>query len=99
MTLLVGFDPRRNAQEILDVMPNFMRDNVGLGEISRRMKSVAKILKETHIEINFLIFGAIERTHRRLGKSAGRVHSTREQHELGFPICLSRSAKYVRPGV
>jgi hypothetical protein len=59
-------------------MPDLVRNHIGLGELARLAADIAsaeaslEILKETCVEVNFLIKGAIERTHSRLRKPATR---------------------------
>ena len=50
------------ARQILDVVPDFMRDDVRLREIARRLEAALKLVKKTEVEIHALIAGAVERT-------------------------------------
>src|SRR6516165_4023117 len=99
MTLLIGLDLPGNTQQILHVMSNLMRDHICLGEVPRRPESIAKILEETHVEVDLLIERTVERTHCRLRKSASRVDRTREQDKLGFPVRFTCTTKQIGPSV
>ena len=74
------------AEQVLDMMTNFVRDYVGCGKITRRAESGLQLLKERQIDIELLISGAVERTHRGTGAATGRTNLIPEQHERRFAI-------------
>src|SRR5688572_2245428 len=77
----VGTIPARKIEDVLHVMTDFVRDNIGLGKISRSLKSVAKFLKERKIQVDLFVPWTVERAHRGLSESAGGLHSSRKQYE------------------
>jgi hypothetical protein len=56
-----------NPQDLLDVMPNFMRQHIGLGKLPRGAESTFQLLVESEVDINLFVFGAIKGARRRLG--------------------------------
>src|SRR5262249_25666533 len=86
-------------KQILNVMPNFVRDHVSLRKVSRRLEANAEFLKETHVEIDLSVFRTIKRTSCGLCKAACGRHLTGEQHELRFLICATHVPKDFRPCV
>ena len=49
--------------QVLDVMADLVRQHIGLGEIARRTMLVLHILEEAKVDIDLLIFRAVERPH------------------------------------
>ena len=62
---------RQNAHQVFDVVANFMRDHVGVGEIATAAEFALHVTKERRVEINLLVGGAIKRPHCRLRCAAG----------------------------
>ena len=74
----VAFDLFSDAELILYVMADFVRDDVGLSEIAGSLESIAKVLKEARVQIDLFIGRAIERSDSRLSKPARRIHRAGE---------------------
>src|SRR3546814_2822818 len=73
----------RRAEQILDVMAEFVRDHVILREIALGAEAVLKLVEKARVEIDALIAGAVERPHRRLRRAAARLAVARVEDELG----------------
>src|SRR5512134_3896370 len=69
----------RNAKKILDMVAHFMGNDVGLGKIAWSPKPLGHFLEEGEIEIQLAILWAIERSHRRRCRAAGREQGARKQ--------------------
>src|SRR5688572_31266634 len=68
----------RDAGDRLDVMSDFVRNDVGLREVARRAESLIEVPEEGEVEIHLPIVRAIERPHRRLSDAACGLRSLRE---------------------
>jgi hypothetical protein len=61
--------PRQKAELVLNVMPDLMRNHVGLRELAGFAASITtaeaslQVLEEARIEIDLLVVRTIERTH------------------------------------
>ena len=64
---------RFDAEQFLDVMPELVREHVGLREIARRTEALLQLSEEAQIEIDDLIGGTVERAGCGLREAAGRV--------------------------
>ena len=70
------------------MMPDFMRNHVGLGEITGRPESVAHLIEKNQIDIDFLVGRTIERSHRGLSEAASRLRGAAE-HDQGRLLITS----------
>lgn len=68
-TSLRTTNPIGDTGEVLDMMADFMRDNIGISEIAAAAH-LLHLLEEGSIEIDPLIGRAIKGAHRRLGRAA-----------------------------
>src|SRR6202011_6146970 len=72
--LLQPRHPRQDAEQVLDVMPRFMGDDVGRGELAGIARTAVKpgldLTEKSGIEKNLLFRRAVERPHRRLRHAA-----------------------------
>ena len=72
--LLQPLHPRQDAEQVLDVMPRFMRDDVGRRELAGAARAAAKtcldLAEERGVEEDLLVRRAVERPHRRLRHAA-----------------------------
>src|SRR5215831_7514235 len=75
-----------NSKQVLDVMTNFVSQNIRLCEISGGPKAVSQFIVEPQIDIDLLISRAIEGTGGRFGESTRRSHSVAKQHELRIMV-------------
>jgi hypothetical protein len=66
----------QNAEQILHVMPDLVRDHVGLGKLARFAANVAAakargdLIEEGGVEVDLLVGRTVERSHGALGFSA-----------------------------
>src|SRR3954447_2972052 len=71
------FRSRQDAEQILHVMANFVRDYVSLRELTGFAAAAAKprldLVEERSVEIDLLVIGTIERPHCSLGRAATRL--------------------------
>jgi len=51
-----------DSQKFLDVMPEFVRENISLRELAGCAEAAAQFIEKTEVNIDSLVFGAIERT-------------------------------------
>ena len=81
------------------MVADFVRDDVGLGEIAGNAEAAFQLVEETQVEIDFLVFGTIERSDGGAGKTAGRLHRAVEQHEFGISILAAHAAELFVPDI
>src|SRR5262249_8693930 len=98
-SLLICVDLITDAQQILDVMSDFMSNDICLREIARRMKAIAQFLKETRVEINLFIREAVERPHRRLTKAARGFDSPSKKDQFWFAVSYAFASENIRPRI
>ena len=60
-----------DAEQVLHMVANLMRDHIGLGEIARCAELVLHVLVEGEVDVDLLVGRAIERAHGGLGAAAG----------------------------
>src|SRR5690606_17047910 len=63
----------RNAADRLDMVTDFVRDDIGLRGIAGGTETLIEFAEKTGVEIDALIGGAIKGTHRRLRGTATRA--------------------------
>ena len=54
----------RDSHQGLDMMANFVRNDIGLREVTWRVEALIEIAEEGQIEVDLVIIGAIKRTDR-----------------------------------
>src|SRR5690348_7201791 len=59
-----------NAEQILHVMSNFMRDDIGLRKIASGTETVLELTEKTEVDVNASILRTIERTSGATGEAA-----------------------------
>ena len=91
-TALRGAQAFVDPEQMLDVVPDLMREHVGTGEFPRRAKMLLELVKEPEVEIHALVRRAVERSGRRLSRSAGGVDAVAEQHDARGLIAASQHA-------
>lgn len=52
----------RRADQILHVVTNFVRDDIGLREIARRAQTITHQIIEARVDVEFVVARAVERT-------------------------------------
>src|SRR5688572_1908085 len=92
-----GLDLVADPEEVLHVVPDLVRYDVGLREVSGRAVSPPQVLVEGEVDVELLIGRAVERTHRRLRETARRLGRLFEEDELGLTIGLTLRAEQVAP--
>ncbi len=78
-------------------MSDLMRDDVSLGKIAGRFKSLAQLTIESQVDINFLVVAAIKRPRCRLGEAAGRLNLAGKEHELRLRVITSGALENFTP--
>src|SRR5687768_12407285 len=64
-------------------MADFVREHVGLGEVTGSAEALVQLVKELEIEVYLAIAGAIERANGCLGEPASRLDGVAEEHGPG----------------
>src|SRR5262249_38845199 len=80
-------------------MADLVGNHVGLGEIAGRMKAVLQLPVEVEVDIDLVIEGAIERSHRRPTDAARRLHFASEQHQRRLLVALSSGLEDAIPDI
>ena len=80
-------------------MADLMRDDVGLGEITRRLESPFQLVIKTQVDIDFLITRAVKRPHLRHAGTAGCCNLTAIHFQLGYLVGLIVAGKFSSPDV
>src|SRR5262245_39312494 len=94
-----GLDLVADPQQVLDVMPDLVGDDVGLGEVSRSPKATAEFVEEIQVEVDLAIARTVEGSDRGARLPAGRFDPPREQDELGLAILLALLAEQLVPDI
>ena len=94
-----GLDLIGDAEQLLHVMADLMRDDIGLGHVARRVEAVLQLLVEVEVDIDLLVVRAVERAHLRQPSAAGRAHAAGEQHQLGIAIALAVARQDIPPDI
>jgi hypothetical protein len=68
------------------VVPDLVRDDIRLREVSRRAELLLQGVVERQVDVDLLVGRTIERADRALREAAVRVHRVAEEDELGAPI-------------
>src|SRR6267154_4479626 len=84
---------------MLNVVAEFVRDDVRFREFTRRSKSPRQLVEKSQIEIDLAVAWTIERTGRRLCRAARRLDRIAEEHDtrplIAAVQCLRPHALYV----
>jgi len=78
-----------DAEQILHMMPNFVRNDVGLCEIPSCTQALLQYTVKTKVDINASIFRAIKRTGRATGESAAGPSLVRKQDKFRLLILFA----------
>src|SRR5262249_60201452 len=65
--------PLGDAEQILHMVADLVSNQIGLGEFPRGTKASFHILKETEVQIDHLVPGAIERSDSGVRRTARRI--------------------------
>jgi hypothetical protein len=88
-----------NSDQLLDVMAEFMGEDVSLGEFSRSSESLLEFVKKCQIDVDLLVFRAIERPAGCLSPATTRVDAIAEQRQLRVAIGDALLTQYLSPGL
>ena len=91
-----GVDLPRDAQFVLHVVADLVRDDVGLRKLARSTHAAQRVV-ETQVDVDLLVAGAVERPHGRLPGTAGRGRGAAEQHQLGRVVGAAVALENVGP--
>src|SRR4029079_5264330 len=78
-----------DAEKLLHVMADLVRDHIGLGEIARRMETVLQLLVEGQVDIDLLVVRAIKRSHRRDTGAASGADAAAIEPERRVAVALA----------
>ena len=82
-SLLALLHARQDAELVLHVVADLVRDHIGIGEVAAGPEAALHLLEEREVDVDGLVERAVERPHGRLRARRSRSGSRREQHELG----------------
>src|SRR6185437_6126655 len=88
-----------DAELILYVMADLVRDHVGAREVAVGVETRRELLEEIEVEVHALVAGAVERPDRRRGTAAGRGNLAVEQHQLGIDVLLAHLLEIRGPDI
>ncbi|MOA05790.1 hypothetical protein D3C78_1254000 [compost metagenome] len=97
--LLKLTDFRFDTEQFLNVVADFMRNHVALGEITVRAELAFHVVIEREIDIHGAVCRAIERPHHRLARTAASAGRAAVHHQLGLLIGAPHFFELLTPGV
>ena len=71
----------QDAQFVLHMVCNFVRDHIGRSKIAASAKALLECREELRVEVRFLVGGAVERSGRTRRATAGAGRLTREENQ------------------
>ena len=89
----------QDADEVLHVMPDLVRDHIGLGEITRGVELPFELVVEGEVDIDLVVARAVERPRRHAGEPAGRTDAPGEEHELRLLVGLAARLEDSAPDI
>src|SRR4051794_7010139 len=75
-----------DADQLLNVVSDFVCQHVSLGKLSRRSESALQLIVKTKIDIHLFVGWTIERSGSRLRHSTGGVDRIAKQNELSVAV-------------
>jgi hypothetical protein len=87
------------ARDVLDMVPDLVRQNVRLRKITCCSKSAMKLVEECKVDVDPLVGRAVKRPHRRLTDSASRLRRVPEEHEASRLVLRIVARHDLSPGV
>ena len=87
-----------DADEFLDVVADFVGDDVGLGEVAGVSAEAFEVVPEGEVDVDLFVLGAIEGAGGFLGCSAAGVGAVGVEDELGVPVLLVVGGEDLGPG-
>ena len=91
--------PRRNAQQVLHVVSNFVCDDISLRKVTRRVELTRELVVKTEVDVNLLIARTIKGAHARVAHAAGRGDLALVDDELRFDVLPPCPFEFLRPDV
>ena len=79
-----------DSEDILDVVAEFVRDDVSLGKVGIAAAEASEFIPEAQVDVDLLIRRAIERAGLRLGGTATGLCVVAKEHKLCAAIFSSR---------
>jgi hypothetical protein len=89
----------QHADDVLHMMPDLMRQHIGLREIAGRAKARAEVVVEPQVDVDVSITRAIKRASRGAGKAAGGLNAPRKERQRRLGIAFAPFGENRRPGV
>jgi hypothetical protein len=83
--------------EVLDMVSNLVRDDIGLREISGRTEATRELIEELGVDVDSLVVRAVEWPHRRLAHSTGRPRPARVSDKMRLDILRAVRCEQLRP--
>ena len=94
---------RQNAEQVLHVVADLMRDHIGLGELASLAGAAAEahlhVAEERRVEINAPVVRAVERPHRGLRKAAAALLAAGIEPQPRRVVLPAAGPEYFAPGV
>src|SRR3954447_10852217 len=75
-------NPPLDAELLLDVVAELMREDVGLGEVARRLEAPVELVEEAEVDVDALVERAVERARLRARRATPGVRLAAEEDEL-----------------
>lgn len=75
-----------DTQNILNVMSDFVSQDVGLRELAGSAELAGQLIVEAQIDVHLLVPGAVERAGRRFRATAGGLRRVAIKHEFGMVV-------------
>ena len=88
-----------DAQQFLDVMSDFVGQDVGFGEFSGRAEALLQFVVEAEIDVNLFVLGTVERAGGGLRRAAGGIVVVAKQDQLGVAVGNTLLRQDLAPGV
>src|SRR6185295_19237241 len=88
-----------DAQQILHMVTDLVRDDVSAREVSGGLKAVGEFLEERKVEIDLAVARTIERSHCRLGEAAGRIDGAGIEDKFRVLVSRAERSKLFGPGI
>src|SRR5262249_15124979 len=92
-----GGDRLGDTQQVLHVVPDFMRHDVRLREVAGSAKPFLEFAEKREVEVDLAIGGAVERSNLRPAEAARGLSGAVEQHEHWRHVRLPALTEYVAP--
>src|SRR5215471_13950954 len=88
-----------DTEQILHMMSHFMRDDVGLCEISSGTQALLEFIEKPEIDVNAPIFRTIERTSRATGETTAGLSLVCEEDKFRFFVLATHLPEDCMPRV